>query len=466
MSKPSPLKVFITYSHRNRAEKDKLKKALSVMEQNKDILLWHDAEMLPGDEWNEKIAENLAPADILLYLTSSDSLDSKNCNAELTQALQKGKKVVPIILEDCDWPEHKLSNFEVLPNKGKAINEWTPESAGWQNVVTGIRKTVEAMQKAKTEPPANEQNLGNVVNLLFEQANFLVMLGQFNQAIKAYSGVIKMDPDLAETYNNRGNAYRGKGEYDRAIADFDKAITLKPGAAGAYYNRGLAYSGKGDPDRAIADYDKAIELKPDLAVAYVARGLAYKKSDYRQAIADYNKAIMLKPDLAEAYYARGDAYKEKGEYNPAIADYDKVIELKPDLAGTYGNRGLAYAGKMDYDRAIANYDKVIELKSDDPEAYYNRGTAYAAKDDPVQAIADFTLAIALKPDLAEAYYNRGEAYLHLQQWEQARKDLQTTQRKGIDIIAAFNSDFESVADFERETGITLPWDIRALLTKP
>ena len=229
MSKPSPLKVFITYSHENALEKEKLKKALSVMERKGEIEIWHDGEMLASDRWRETIYKNLAESDMLLYLTSADSLASENCNEELAEALEAGKKTIPIILKDCDWKAHELSDFEVLPNKGKAINEWIPESKGWQNVVDGIRKNVKAMQRAKTEPAADEQEeTTRLAVSLFQQANLLVMLRQFDQAIQRYSEAITINPDYADAYNNRGSAYLGKGEYERAIADFDKSIRLKP----------------------------------------------------------------------------------------------------------------------------------------------------------------------------------------------------------------------------------------------
>ena len=151
MSKPSPLKVFITYSHRNRSEKDELKTSLSIMERNKEITVWHDNEMLGGDKWREKITNKLNESDMLLYLTSADSLASENCNAELTQALQEAKtRVIPIILKDCDWKAAAhLSGFQAFPDEGKPINRWRPREAGLQNVVDGIRKTVKEMQEAK-----------------------------------------------------------------------------------------------------------------------------------------------------------------------------------------------------------------------------------------------------------------------------------------------------------------------------
>ena len=121
MSKP--LKGFITYSHEDTEKKDELKTRLSVMVREGKIKLWDDNEILPGDEWYKDISNNLATSDILLYLVSAASLDSTNCNKELAEALSAEIRVIPIILESCDWQNHKLSKFEVLPHKGKPINE-------------------------------------------------------------------------------------------------------------------------------------------------------------------------------------------------------------------------------------------------------------------------------------------------------------------------------------------------------
>ncbi len=57
-------------------------------------------------------------------------------------------------------------------------------------------------------------------------------------------------------------------EHDRAIRDYDQAIRLKPDYANAFNNRGNAYADKGEYDRAISDYDQAIRLKPDYAGPY------------------------------------------------------------------------------------------------------------------------------------------------------------------------------------------------------
>ena len=122
--------------------------------------------------------------------------------------------------------------------------------------------------------------------------------------------------------------------------------------------------------------------------------------------------------------------------------------------------------KSEYEKSIKHYTKAIELKQDFPEAYNNRGNAYYHIGDYNRAIEDYDKAIEIQPDLAELYYNRGEALLHLNEMEKAKADLITAKEMGVDIVAAFRIDYESVADFEQETGIQLPPDIAEMLTPP
>ena len=90
-----------------------------------------------------------------------------------------------------------------------------------------------------------------------------------------------------------GAIAKGKlGQYAAAIADFDTAIRLKPDDAAAYYNRGVVKGKLRQYIAAIADFDTAIRLKPDDAAAYYNRGYAKGKlGQYFAAIADSDTAI-------------------------------------------------------------------------------------------------------------------------------------------------------------------------------
>ena len=442
-----PVKGFITYSHEDTKQKDELRKRLAVMEQNEELVTWHDGQLPPGDgALPEDLLKKVADSDLLFYLVSAASLASTNCNKELAEAIGRDKRVVPIILEHCDWLRHQLSGFEVLPHKGKPINdinEWNPESKGWQNVVDGIRKVVEdkiedsqnvvdvlreGESKFMSEPAQNER-LGEQP---FQLGNFFLMLEQTDRAIEVYSQVIDLNLDFPEPYNNRGLAYANIGEFDAAIADYNTAIALNPDDDAAYYNRGNAYVRKDEVDTAIQDF---------------------------------NKALVLNPAFPEAYNNRGNAYVRKDEFDAAIADYNTAIALNPDLPEAYNNRGFIYAKKSEFDTAIRDFNKALVLNPDLPEAYCNRGFAYVRKGEVDAAIADYNKAIALDRKYAGAYCNRGEAWLHLKDWQKAEADLTTAKDMGYDIIASFQNDYESVEDFEAKNGVKIPEDIAALLRR-
>ena len=373
------------------------------MEQQNKLVTWHDAKMIGGDKWREDIFKHLADSDILLYLVSAASLESKNCNKELAEAIRSEIRVIPIILESCDWLNHQLSDFQALPDKGLPVNKWQPESDGWQNVVDGIRKAVEEMQ--------TEFQKGTLPEWVFQQGNFLMMLGHIDKAIEAYSHAIKLNPSHANAHNNRGVAYYINDDFDRAIIDCNTAIRLNPNFAAAYYNRGGAYHNRGKYDLAIVDFTKAIQLKPDYADAYNNRGISYQeKGKHDLAIVDFTKATQLKPDYASVYSNRGASYQEKGKHDLAIVDCNTAIRLNPNYPNAYNNRGVAYNNKNEHDLAIADYTKAIELNPNNAEAYSNRGFAYSGKGEHDLAIVNCTKAIELNANYANAYNNRGIAY--------------------------------------------------------
>ena len=76
--------------------------------------------------------------------------------------------------------------------------------------------------------------------------------------------VIRLDPQEAKAYRNRGISYGRLGQHERAIQDYDEAIRLDPQDAKAYYNRGVAYQKLGQNGRGQRDINEAIRLDPSL----------------------------------------------------------------------------------------------------------------------------------------------------------------------------------------------------------
>ncbi len=271
-------------------------------------------------------------------------------------------------------------------------------------------------------------------------------------------------PDAKE-YFRRGVEAGQRGQYSEAIEKFTKAIRLDPDDPEKYHLRGRAYLDRGDYDHAIQDLTNAISRDFKFADTYFLRGHAYlKKNKHEDAIKDFANAIRLQPD-AFNYIMRSYAYYGKGKYCHAIQDATKAIQLKPDFAEAYYARGLAYFSKEKYDLTIINTTEAIQLKSDYAEAYGIRGLSYRRKDEYENAIHNFTKTIELNPEWENTYYFRGVTLLALERWQEAKLDLTTAKNMGLNIVSSFRREYNSVADFEQETGITLPEDIAAMLTE-
>ena len=142
-----PKKVFISYSHKDEEIKDKLITSLSSLTRTNKIILWHDGDIVGGQEWNTEIFKHFRSADIIVLLISSDFIASDFCfSKELKEAVDRHNNklavVIPIIARPTDWHELEFSKIQALPKNGKPITTWPDEDDALLNVVNGLKKVI------------------------------------------------------------------------------------------------------------------------------------------------------------------------------------------------------------------------------------------------------------------------------------------------------------------------------------
>ncbi|MYK16953.1 tetratricopeptide repeat protein [Candidatus Poribacteria bacterium] len=121
------------------------------------------------------------------------------------------------------------------------------------------------------------------------------------KALSAYDTAIRLQPDYAEVYNNRGNVKNRLGHPDDAVADYDTAIRLNPNFAEAYYNRAVQKVLCEEFDAAIIDFTEAIRLNSDYAEAYAYRGVAKAElGNIDKARSDLQTALVLSEQQGNA----------------------------------------------------------------------------------------------------------------------------------------------------------------------
>ena len=139
-----PKKLFISYSKKDIAYLNDFKKHLSPLIHNNDLITWDDKNIIPGEEWDERIVRELNEADIIIFLVSADFLATDYIlNKEVKTAIlrheRKDTRVIPVIIRKCMWKEMEFSKLNALPRKGKSVKSYNDTDMAWCEVVEEIK---------------------------------------------------------------------------------------------------------------------------------------------------------------------------------------------------------------------------------------------------------------------------------------------------------------------------------------
>ncbi len=153
-SPDEPLRVFISYSHKDEALRERLETSLALLRRQNVLSVWHDRQITAGDKWAGAIDENLESADIILLLVSPDFIASDYCHdIEMDRAMkrhaEKTARVVPIIVRDADWESSRFASLQALPKGGRPVTLWPNSDSAWKDVAVGIRETAADVRRSR-----------------------------------------------------------------------------------------------------------------------------------------------------------------------------------------------------------------------------------------------------------------------------------------------------------------------------
>ena len=260
---------------------------------------------------------------------------------------------------------------------------------------------------SKAQDPPQEQ-LQPMINLCKH--------GEFQQALKKISQLLKKFPNSVGLYSTQGTANKGLGKLDAAVESFSKAIALKPDYAGAHYNLGNAFRKQGKWKMAVEAYKKALAIKPGFTAAYYNMGNSLKAQMLlEEAIEAYKKALALQPDYAEAYNNLGNVYHDQGKLEEAIEFYNMALGLKSDqtefawnLASSAENiteakSWVEYCLRVDPGHKEARLSLSALLFYEGSKTEFNALMQSSSKDHPY--MRSFAWAFDL-PELPELFFHR------------------------------------------------------------
>jgi TIR domain-containing protein len=152
--------IFFSYSRENSETVLELAKEL----RNAGANIWLDQlDIKPGTRWDQSIEDALASSQTLLVVLSKAAVGSNNVMDEVSYALEEGKTVVPVLLEECEIPFRlrrlQFADFTDSHEKGM---ETLAQALGLKDIVTKpdadkavSKETVLTPPQAKKSPESS-----------------------------------------------------------------------------------------------------------------------------------------------------------------------------------------------------------------------------------------------------------------------------------------------------------------------
>lgn len=157
------VKIFISYSHRDRLFLDDVINVLSRAFLNDHI--WFDDKIPGGYEWEDSIFTEISECDLFISLLSDDAINSSNCRSELREAIRLRKHILPVVIKiqtdisnaPSDLSDHLEKIQRVDLSRGVKEHE---SLATFLGAVSGLREAARAKQIGTLESELDGREKG------------------------------------------------------------------------------------------------------------------------------------------------------------------------------------------------------------------------------------------------------------------------------------------------------------------
>ncbi len=207
-----PVKIFISYAHKDEHYKDKLVTSIANLKRQGYVSAWEDRQIPVGGEWDKHIKSALNDADVILMLISMDFIASEYCfDVEVAKAIERhnnpndNARVVPIIIRPADWQDTAFARLQALPKGALPVSKWEDEDEAYLDIVNQLKKLIKEMRGIGAKPlvvipdavptPATQAPQNNSSPV--EEFRNLIGDGKTGKAIELMLGYLKeKDEDL------------------------------------------------------------------------------------------------------------------------------------------------------------------------------------------------------------------------------------------------------------------------------
>lgn len=350
--------VFLSYRKKDRAHAQELMRLIHRNEFCRDIAIWYDEFLTPGEDWSEAIGEALRESDLFVLAVTPNLVSEKNyvMTEEYPLARRVGKRILPAELVPTDRA--------LLAEKYEGIPDCT-DAHDASSLAAALAKAFEPLAVRENDTPEHRFFIGLAyLGGVDVEVDFDAAVRLITEA--AEGGVAEAAEKLVSMY------YTGHGvarSYETALAWQERAVALR---------------------QAALDADDTLENLDALFWCLLALGDYYR--DFRRhdkakdvffrsvALLETRSGSLLWHHNALAYNRLGNVLLDAGDQAGAREAYEEYYRYSERCANKWADRehyrncevacnklgelccaeGDFAAGKTYFEKALAIAERLME----------------------------------------------------------------------------------------------------------
>ena len=408
--------IFLSYRKKDRAAAQKVMQRIHQIKACRDMAIWYDEFLTPGENFNDEIEEALRKSSLFTMVVTPSLLEDPNYvqTTEYPAAVDMGMKTLPVEAEETD----DIALREMYEGIGECFPLGDPVA-----IASRLRELMKDVVFG-----TNRDDPEHVFLMGLAYLSGIDVEVDHSRAVSMIASAAE-DGGLPEAYEKMVSMFRTGDAVER---DYDEAIAWQEEYAGkleekaeeeqtaeAYQDcfKALAYleQYQADQDEMEDAYETALRIKTvaeklgqtgqdnglwELSVAYERLGdICFDWEEISDAADWYEKALETRETIAEekntfeswsdlgySYSRMGDICRAEGRFDEALEWYEKELNIRQSdgsedgrkpLADTYNKIGDLYGSAGRWEEARNWYEKDMEISR---AVYEETGTYEAAQD--------------------------------------------------------------------------------------
>ncbi len=243
----------------------------------------------------------------------------------------------------------------------------------------------------------------------------------FSQDIRDISAKINKDPNNAELYYRRGNAFFYQKRFKDALIDFETSAGMDSLNALYQFKTGecILQLDSANPQQVLRRVKRAVELKADFHEAkYLLAKLYVARQQYDEADKLFKELKPLADYSDKAWFGSGLIFLEKKDTASALKALENALQANPEHYASVMQMATIYLLKKD-PLCMKYFDRAITMNEFSDEAYYGKGFYKQMNKQWADAIALYDQARTINPAHKLSIYNSAVIELGFENYDKS-----------------------------------------------